>query len=77
MKTYSHLYNIIAEFFLEWEVFKTKICRENQITYYVKFFFRKSCCLWNDVKHIAGKNMSQIITQHNNMVVKGRSMQAE
>jgi len=30
MKTYLHLWQYLAKFFLEWEMFYTESCRENQ-----------------------------------------------
>ena len=40
MKTYVHLYNI-AEFFLEWEVFETKVVLKIRHMLYIKYFFPK------------------------------------
>jgi len=34
-RTYVHLWMYLAEFFLEWEVFQKKYCRENQNTDFV------------------------------------------
>ena len=52
MKTYIHFSSYISQFFLEWEMFQTKNCRENPNTYFVfsKVIFRKSCHLWGNAE---------------------------
>jgi hypothetical protein len=53
MKTFSHLWQHLAEFFLEWEMFRIKFCRENQNPYFAfnNFFpSRKLCHLWGYVQ---------------------------
>ena len=49
--TYAHLLRFLAKFFLEWEIFRTKLCRRNQNTHlmFSNFYFRKSCHLWDNV----------------------------
>jgi hypothetical protein len=51
MKTYVHLCNYLSDFFLEWEMFWTKVVEELK-TYilYSMTFFRKSCHLWDNVE---------------------------
>jgi hypothetical protein len=51
MKTYLHLWWYSAVFFLELEVFQTKVAGKikTYILCSVKFF-RKSCRLWDDVE---------------------------
>ena len=38
---FVHLWQYLAEFFLEWEMFLDKSCSENQNTFYVQNFFLK------------------------------------
>jgi hypothetical protein len=47
-----HFWSYLAHFFLEWEMFLDRSCRENQNTFCVQqlFFFRKSCRLWDNVE---------------------------
>jgi hypothetical protein len=45
MKTFLHLWQCLAEFFLEWELFE-KSCRENQNILFWITVFQKSCRLW-------------------------------
>jgi hypothetical protein len=42
MKTFLYVWQYLAEFFLEWEIFKKKSCRENQNTFYVQQLFSKN-----------------------------------
>jgi hypothetical protein len=44
MKTCSHFWSYLAQFFLEWETFLDKCCRENQNAHFVfcNFFFFKN-----------------------------------
>jgi hypothetical protein len=50
MKMYVHLWQYVAEFFIEWAV-SYKICRENQNTHlYSITFLRKSCRLWDNME---------------------------
>jgi len=50
----GNLLTFISNFFLEWEMFQKKSCGENQNTRCIlcKFFFRKSCRLWDNVEKI-------------------------
>jgi hypothetical protein len=51
MKACVHLWQYLAEFFLEWEIFQTKSCRENQNTQFMfSNFFCKSCRLRDNVE---------------------------
>jgi hypothetical protein len=56
MKTCVHLWKYLAEFFLEWEMFQTKVVEEikTHILFSVNFS-RKLCLLWDNV----GKSMVQ------------------
>jgi hypothetical protein len=49
MKIDVHLWLYLTRFFLEWEMFQTKRCKENQNTHFMfNIFFRKSCGLWDN-----------------------------
>jgi hypothetical protein len=49
MKTCVHLY--LAEFFLEWEMFQTKLQTKSKHAFYAQYIFsRKSCRLWDNVE---------------------------
>jgi hypothetical protein len=49
MKTYVHLY--LAEFFLEWEMFQSKVVGQMKTQILCSItFFRKSCRLWDNVE---------------------------
>ena len=51
MKTNIHFWSYLAQFFLKWEVFQAKNYRENRNTHFMfNHVFRKSCCLWDNVK---------------------------
>jgi hypothetical protein len=47
--TTVHLW-YLAEFFIEWELFLDKCCRENQNMFDDFFFFQKWCCSWDVVE---------------------------
>jgi len=51
VKTSWHLWSYPAQFFLEWEMFQTKVVEKIK-THILCFviFFRKSCHLWDNVK---------------------------
>jgi hypothetical protein len=51
MKTYAHLWQYLTEFFLEWEMFQTKVVEKikTHILWSVTFFWN-SCCLWDNVE---------------------------
>ena len=52
MKTNIHFWSYLAQFFLEWEMFQTKVVQKirTHISDWITFFFRKSCCLWDNVE---------------------------
>jgi hypothetical protein len=55
VKTFSHLWQHLAKFFLEWEIFETKVCRENQNTFFMfNNFFRELHWVWDNVKKYGG-----------------------
>jgi hypothetical protein len=39
MKTFSHLRQYLAEFFVEFELFSNEVCRENQNTHFMLSHF--------------------------------------
>ena len=51
MKTFVRLW-YVTEFFLEWEMFQTKISTGIQNTHFMfyNFFFRKSCRVWDNME---------------------------
>jgi hypothetical protein len=54
MKTFSHLRQYLAEFFLEWEMFQMKIAEKMKIhILYSTTLFRKSCHLRDNVQKYA------------------------
>jgi len=55
MKTDIHLWQYLAEFPLELEIFQTKVCGKNKKTYtlcLITFFSRKSCGLLGNAEEI-------------------------
>ena len=65
MKTCVHLW-YVAEFFLEWEMFQTKVVEKIKTHFMLnKFFFRKSCRLWDNVEKYgrAGQSTDDIMAQ--------------
>ena len=55
MKTFSHLWQYLAEFFLEWEMFQIKVVKKIKTRILCSAtFFRKSCCLWDNVEKYGG-----------------------
>jgi len=48
--TTIHFLPYLAHFFLEWEMFQKKRCRENQNTHFVFSIFFKSYRLWDKVE---------------------------
>jgi hypothetical protein len=51
MKTFSHFLQYLAKFFLEWEMFQTKVVEKIK-THILRSvtFFRKSFRLWDNVE---------------------------
>jgi hypothetical protein len=55
METFWHLWQYLAEFFLEWEMFQTKIAEKiNTHILHSITFFLKSCRLWDNVEKYGG-----------------------
>jgi hypothetical protein len=53
MKTNIHLWQYLAHFFLEWEMFQTKVVEKIKTHILCTVtFFRKSCRLWDEWKNI-------------------------
>ena len=51
MKSFSHVSQYLAEFFVEWEVFKTNIVEKTKPRILCSVtFFRKLCRLWDNVE---------------------------
>jgi hypothetical protein len=55
MKTFSHLWQYLAEFFLEWKTFQTNVVEKIKIHILrLLTFFRKSHPLWDNVGKYGG-----------------------
>jgi len=53
MKTDIHFLSYLPHFFLEWEMFQTKVVKEIKThSLFSNFFFRKSCRLWDNVENV-------------------------
>jgi hypothetical protein len=51
MKTHVHLWPYLTDFFLEWEIFQTKVAEKIKTHILCSItFFRKSCRLWDYVE---------------------------
>jgi hypothetical protein len=65
MKTYLHLWQYLAEFFLEWGMFQIKVVEKikTHVLFSVTFFsfFRKSRRLWDNVKKVVQPDMLHVI----------------
>ena len=59
MKTNIHFWSYLAQFFLEWEIFQTKVLEKikTHILCLVIFFLQKSYRLWDNV---GGKNIVEL-----------------
>ena len=56
MKTSIHFLSYLAEFFLEWEMFRTKVVEKIKTHFMFSNVFEKSCHLWDNVeKCVAGQ----------------------
>jgi hypothetical protein len=55
MKTFWHLWQYLAEFFLKWDIFQIKFVEKvkTHILWSVPIF-RKSCRLWDNVEKYGG-----------------------
>ena len=47
---FSHLWQYLAELFLEWEMFQIKVIEKIKHILYSVTFSRKSCRLWHNVE---------------------------
>ena len=54
MKTFSHLWKYLAQFFFEWEIFWIKFVEKIKTHFMLNYFFLKSCLLWNNVEKCGG-----------------------
>jgi hypothetical protein len=50
MQTYVHLSKYLTQFFLEWEMFHTKVVEKVKTHILCSITFPKLCCLWDNVK---------------------------
>ena len=70
MKTYAPLWQYLADFFLEWEMFQTKVVeKKHTLCSMTSFFFRKSCRLWDTVEKYGTTRRST----HDNIIRRMRS----
>ena len=53
MKAFSHLWQYLADFFLEWEIFQIRLQRKSKHTFYVQWLFSKNYAVYG----IMSKNM--------------------
>jgi hypothetical protein len=61
MKTDIHFWPYLAEFFLEWEMFQTKIVEEIKTRFLCSVtFFRKSRRLWDNVENMIEPDKPQM-----------------
>jgi hypothetical protein len=61
IKTYVHLWYYLAQFFLGWGIFQTKVVANIKIhiAYSITFFFFKLCHLWDNMeKHGRGRQVT-------------------
>ena len=65
MKTFSHLRQYLAKFFLEWEIFWTKVAEKikTRILCPVTFFL-KSCLLWDNFEKCGGAREARMSSQY-------------
>ena len=55
MKTFSHLWQYVAKFFLEWEIHETHVVEKMKKHILCSAtFFRKTCRLWDNVEKCGG-----------------------
>ena len=55
MKTYAHLWYRLAELFLEWQMFHTKLLEKTKTQLYVQYFsISKIFPLWDNVQNRRG-----------------------
>ena len=51
METYAHFWSYLSQFFLEWEMFQTKVVEKIKTHILCSVTFcRKSCRLWDNVE---------------------------
>jgi len=64
MKTNIHFWSYLPQFFLEWEMFQTKVVEEirKHGLCSITFFSRKSCLLWDNVEKYGRAGQG---TEHN------------
>ena len=64
MNTFLHLWQCLAQVFLEWEMFQINVVEkiETHILYTVTFCFRKLCHLWDNVTKFGGTRRAKNVT---------------
>ena len=68
MKTNTHFWSYPSYFFLEWEMFQTKVVKEIKTHFYFSIFFKKKLYhLWDNVVKYCGaaqttdENMAHVL----------------
>jgi hypothetical protein len=60
MKTNIHFRSYLAQFFLEWKMFQTKVVNKPETHCIFNNFFRKSCHLWDKMENVVERGRSQM-----------------
>ena len=61
MQVYVDLWQYLAEFFLEWEMFQTKFVEKMKTQFKSSnFFLLKSCRLWDNVEYMVDPDSPQM-----------------
>ena len=50
MKTNTRFWSHLTQFFLEWEIFRHKLCKKVKKKSFILIFFKKMCSLWDKVE---------------------------
>jgi hypothetical protein len=62
MKTIIHFWSYLAHFFLDWEMFQKKCCRDNQNTHFISsnFFRNRVVCeiMWKNIVELEKPQMA-------------------
>jgi len=49
MKMYTHLWQYLAEYFSEWDMFQVKLLEKIKTNFMINNLFLKIVCLWDNV----------------------------
>ena len=69
MKTNIHFWSYLAQFFLEWKMFQTRVVHriKTHILWSMFFFLRKLCSLWDDVENIVERGRPRMTIWRKNI----------